>query len=81
MAIDRPSKLTNSAAPDPNAITQKGQNFLKEVITELKKTTWPTRHEAWRLTGVVIGVIVVLGLYMALLDGVIGWFVNKFIGK
>ena len=48
------------------------QNFLNEVYTELTKTTWPTRQEALRLTNVVIGIIIVLGLYMAVLDFALG---------
>ena len=28
--------------------------FVHEVWVELKKTTWPTTREAWRLTVVVI---------------------------
>jgi preprotein translocase SecE subunit len=44
------------------------RNTLQETIVELKKTTWPTRAEANRLTAVVIGVILVLALYMGLLD-------------
>ncbi len=52
------------AAPD----LTRTQSFLHETLIELKKTTWPTREEAWRLTSVVIGVIAVLGLYMGILD-------------
>ena len=42
------------------------------------KTTWPTKEEATRLTAVVIGVIVVLGIYMGVLDTVLSLLVNRF---
>ena len=53
-------------------------NFLQEMIVELKKTTWPTKQEAWRLTAVVIGVITVLGFYMGTLDFLLTKIVDKF---
>ncbi len=43
-------------------------NFLKESYAELKKVRWPTRGEAIRLTGYVIGVSLVVGVYVAALD-------------
>ena len=72
MAIEeRPSAKGGTAAgtaQPPEQNLQVARNTLQETIVELKKTTWPTRAEANRLTLVVIGVIVVLGLYMGLLD-------------
>lgn len=43
-------------------------SFLKEVRAELAKVIWPTKTEAIRLTAVVIGVSVGVGLYIGLLD-------------
>ncbi|MEK7565900.1 MAG: preprotein translocase subunit SecE [Patescibacteria group bacterium] len=42
--------------------------FIKEVSAELKKVRWPTRREAIRLTAVVIGVSVIVGIYLGGLD-------------
>jgi len=42
--------------------------FLKEVQTELKKVIWPTRPQALRLTAIVIGVSLAVGLYVGVLD-------------
>jgi preprotein translocase SecE subunit len=53
-------------------------NFLQETIVELKKTTWPSKQEAWRLTAVVIGVITALGIYMGTLDFLLTKIVDKF---
>ena len=46
----------------------KATKFLKEVQAELKKVTWPTREQALRLTGIVVGVSLVVGLYIGVLD-------------
>ncbi len=45
--------------------------FLKEVQTELKKVVWPTRQQTLRLTAIVVGVSLVVGLYIGVLDYVL----------
>lgn len=42
--------------------------FLKEVRTELKKVKWPSRQEVVKLTGIVVGVSLAVGLFLASLD-------------
>lgn len=42
--------------------------FLKEVVTELKKVTWPTRAETIKLTVVVIAISLIVGLFIGGLD-------------
>lgn len=42
--------------------------FLKEVQTELSKVVWPTRQQAFRLTLLVIGVSIAVGLFIGVLD-------------
>jgi preprotein translocase subunit SecE len=62
------------AAPD----LQRTRNILQETIVELKKTTWPTKQEATRLTMVVLGVIFAMSIYMGVLDFVLSFIVHKF---
>lgn len=42
--------------------------FVREVITELKKVTWPTRGETIKLTLVVIVLSVAVGAFVGALD-------------
>lgn len=42
--------------------------FLKETKDELKKVVWPTRQEVVRLTGVVILVSLIVGMFLGGLD-------------
>ena len=55
----------------PNAIVR----WWRETVGELRKVSWPTPHEAWRLTRIVIVVIfamsIVLGLFDALFSRLI----------
>lgn len=43
-------------------------SFLREVREELRKVTWPTRRQAVRLTLIVIGVSLAVGVYLSALD-------------
>jgi len=42
--------------------------FIRESIQELKKVTWPSKKETARLTGYVIGVSVLVGLFVSGFD-------------
>lgn len=42
--------------------------FVREVITELKKVTWPTRAEVIKLTAVVIALSFIVGAFIGTLD-------------
>ena len=47
---------------------------IREVQSELRETTWPSRAEVIRSTRIVLGMLLVLGAYFAgvdaLLDGI-----------
>ena len=47
------------------------QNYLKEVIQELKKVTWPTWDELKESTKVVIGFSIVMALFVGAVDFVL----------
>lgn len=44
--------------------------FVAEVLSELKKVTWPTRAETVKLTGMVVVISVIVALYIGGLDAV-----------
>ena len=50
--------------------------FLREVRDELKKVVWPTRDEVIRLTGVVIIVSLIVGVFLGGAD----FILTKLIG-
>jgi preprotein translocase subunit SecE len=47
---------------------QKIQRFWRETIGELRKVTWPTPKEAWKMTRLVLVVMVVMAVILGLLD-------------
>ena len=56
-------------------------NFLREVRDELKKVVWPTRDEIIRLTGVVILVSLLVGVFLGgadfILTKLVGILINR----
>lgn len=50
----------------PNAISR----YFRETIGELRKVSWPTRREALQLSLIVIVVMVIMGVYLSLVDGI-----------
>ena len=54
---------------------------MTEIMAELKKVTWLSRNEAVRLTTLVLGISIVVGLALGGLDYVFSTLVNKlFVG-
>ncbi len=50
------------------SLLEKIQRFWRETIGELRKVTWPTREEAWKMTRLVLVVMVVMALLLGVLD-------------
>jgi preprotein translocase subunit SecE len=55
-------------------------NFLKDVRSELKKVTWPSRTEVYSTTIVVIAATIFFGFYLFLWDVVFSWVITKIQG-
>ena len=47
--------------------------FFGEVIGELRRVTWPTMNETFRLTLMVIAVSVAVGAFLGVADLIYGW--------
>jgi len=54
--------------------------FLRGARVELRKVVWPTRAETTQTTLVVIGMVVVMGLLLWLLDILLFWLVRLITG-
>jgi len=42
--------------------------FLKEVRSEMNNVSWPSREETLRLTGIVIGISLIVAIFIGILD-------------
>jgi preprotein translocase subunit SecE len=53
--------------------------FLRETISELRKSVWPSREEVIRLTIVVLVLAVIMGFYLGGLDRVLAATFGKYV--
>ena len=65
--------VRSTSAPDRRLggeATRRAFNFrsIGEILTELRRVTWPTREETTRLTIMVITVSAVVGLFLGAID-------------
>ena len=51
--------------------------FLKDVRSELKKVTWPSRTEVTSTTIVVIAATIFFGFYLFFMDIIFSWAINQ----
>ncbi|MBC7350572.1 MAG: preprotein translocase subunit SecE [Candidatus Aminicenantes bacterium] len=52
-------------------------NFLKDVRSELKKVTWPTKQEVYGTTIIVIIAVFFFGIYLFFIDVVFSWLIAQ----
>lgn len=59
--------------------------YFRETRGEMRKVTWPTREEAWRLTLIVLGVSILMAVFLGVIldaafSNVIEFLIRQFIG-
>jgi preprotein translocase subunit SecE len=55
--------------------------FVQGSRIELRKVVWPTKDETWKLTGLVLVVVVILGLFFWGLDAILLWLTRLLTGQ
>jgi preprotein translocase subunit SecE len=50
-----------------------GGDFVRGVIAELRRVTWPTRDEWISATILTISLVIGIGLFVFLVDQLFGW--------
>ena len=56
------------------------QNYIRDVILELRKVTWPTRDELRGATITVIIFAVICSLFVGVVDFALGYIVRLVLG-
>ena len=51
--------------------------WATDILSELKKVSWPTRREAWNLTVVVIVISTAVGALLGGIDLFFSWIVER----
>jgi preprotein translocase SecE subunit len=57
------------------------RTFFTETIGELRKVVWPSPARTARLTGVVLGICVIVMGFVFLLDYPLGYVLEKFVTR
>jgi len=61
-------------------VVSKVVNYVREVMSELRKVVWPTREETRRLTVMVIIIAGAVGVFLGAIDLGFTHLVNLFLG-
>lgn len=56
------------------------QNYIRDVILELRKVTWPTRDELRGATITVIIFAIICSLFVGVVDFALGYIVRLVLG-
>src|SRR5690349_14258187 len=54
--------------------------FAHDSVEEGKRVAWPTTKEALQTTGVVVGLVVIMAIFLALVDGTLAWLMKFVMG-
>ncbi|MHB0923734.1 MAG: preprotein translocase subunit SecE [Bellilinea sp.] len=71
----KPTKVVEKSK-QPNRIAR----WWRETVGELRKVSWPTTEDAWRLTKIVLIVMAVMSLFLGLLDFVFASLIRLVLG-
>jgi preprotein translocase subunit SecE len=55
-------------------------NFYKEVKSEVLRVVWPTRKETMLALALVLGMVVIAGLFFLLVDSLLFKFIKLILG-
>ena len=50
---------------------------MREVKTELKKVTWPSRKDALAGTGVVLVTVFIVAVFLGIIDSILAYLVRE----
>jgi preprotein translocase subunit SecE len=53
-----------------------GTDFIRSVIAELRRVTWPTREEWISATVLTVALVVGIGMFVFIIDQLFGWLFN-----
>jgi len=65
-------------------LSRPGREFFRfslEARDEAKKVVWPTRKETLQMTGVVMGFVIVMSLFLWAVDSILTWLVKLAMGQ
>ena len=75
-----PAKAGKAAGGANGAnLWDRGNQFLREVVQELKRVTWPSRKQTISTTGVVIALVILVSVFLGMVDFVLSRLIRLLI--
>ncbi|MDO8671627.1 MAG: preprotein translocase subunit SecE [Dehalococcoidia bacterium] len=69
--------IKSAARPGrPNIGARPSLKWVREIVSELKKVTWPSREEATNLTTLVLVVSIAVGVFLGSVDYIFSQLIN-----
>ncbi|MEW5911211.1 MAG: preprotein translocase subunit SecE [Thermodesulfobacteriota bacterium] len=62
------------------SLWERTSQFMREVVQELKRVTWPSRRQTISSTGVVLALVILVSIFLGLVDFVLSRLVRFLIG-
>jgi preprotein translocase subunit SecE len=72
-----PQQPRGARAPAPGKRRFGAPRWLEDIVSELRKVTWPTREETMYLTMVVVVVSVTIGIILGGVDVFFNWLIDR----
>lgn len=67
-------------AAGATGLWDKSVQFVREVVQELKRVTWPSRKQTISSTGVVLALVILVSIFLGVVDFVLSRLVRFLIG-
>ncbi|MDQ2908997.1 MAG: preprotein translocase subunit SecE [Candidatus Eremiobacteraeota bacterium] len=67
-----PGRVPVRPSGDRAARQQNAERFIRDLVNEMRRVTWPSRPEWVSATILTIGLVISIGLYTYILDQVFG---------
>jgi preprotein translocase SecE subunit len=78
---NRPANRPAPTAAQRAANARRTQEFVRGVITEMKRVTWPTREEWIAATLLTVALVVGVGVFTSACDYLFGWIFGWLTGQ
>jgi len=80
----RPAKgkkapISKAAAASQGNMWDRATRFMREVVQELKRVTWPSRKQTMSTTGVVIALVILVSVFLGMVDFVLSRLIRLLI--
>jgi preprotein translocase subunit SecE len=77
---ETPKKPAKKSDEPRFAWVSTARQYLREVVSELRRVVWPSRKETLGSTSVVLAIVAICGLFLGIVDFALSRLVHMFVG-